>query len=108
MKPSLRALSETRVRRVKTIGRITADLNLSANKSGKASFLSLPRASAKEKEKKAFFELRGLISFKGKMKWLKNFSNIQKKSTKLCAVYVSSIMCAYNSAFSVILSSLTC
>lgn len=39
------------MRRVKTTGRITADLNLRANKIGNMSFLSLPRASARKKFK---------------------------------------------------------
>lgn len=64
MRPTLRALSDTRVMRVKTIGRITADLNLRANKSGKASFLSLPRASAKVKRDEKAFELSGLNALK--------------------------------------------
>lgn len=51
MSPTFKALSETRVRSVKTTGRITADLNLSANKIGNMSFLSLPRASARNKNK---------------------------------------------------------
>ena len=47
MRLNLSALIEMRVKSVKTTGRITADLNLRANKSGKASFLSFPRASAR-------------------------------------------------------------
>jgi hypothetical protein len=53
MRPTFNAFNEMRVRSVKTTGRITADLNLRANKIGNISFFSLPRASVKvRKEKK--------------------------------------------------------
>lgn len=55
--PTFSAFNDTRVRRVKTTGRITADLNLRANKIGNISFFSLPRASEKLKEKKIHFPI---------------------------------------------------
>lgn len=53
IRPTFNAFKDTRVRRVKTTGRITADLNLRANKSGNISFFNLPRASARKKLFKA-------------------------------------------------------
>lgn len=52
IKPTFNAFNEMSVRSVKTTGRITADLNLRANKIGSMSFFSFPRASAKKLKKR--------------------------------------------------------
>lgn len=48
-RPTLSAFSEMSAKIVKTMGRITADLNFKASKIGTKSFLSFPRASASKK-----------------------------------------------------------
>lgn len=48
-RPTLSAFNEMSAKMVKTMGRITADLNFRASKIGTKSFLSFPRASARRK-----------------------------------------------------------
>lgn len=50
--PAVNALNDTSVSVAKTIGKIIADLNLSANSNGKASFFSFPKRASAGKKKK--------------------------------------------------------
>lgn len=60
--PTLSAFKEMRPRMAKTIGRITALLNLRANKIGNASFFSFPRASA-ERKKESLHKFQAIEEF---------------------------------------------